>query len=360
MKAMEAVLEKINHQFQQQLPFVLYNKPNASQVIGIYQLNNHLHLVEDFEETGFVFASFDENQIILLPKEHSEVIVSDFVLNNSEEKSIIKIHDDSGANHFRTLIQKGIDAIKEGNFTKVVLSRKEIVDLDEFDLTTIIQNLFQSYPSAFTYCFYHPKVGLWLGAFSEQLIKKQGNVISTMAVAGTQTFTAGQEISWGIKEQEEQRHVSDYIVNELQTFTSNINVAVPYTLIAGNIIHIKTDIQASLKQDSNLKELISALHPTPAVCGLPKKAALDFIVKNEGYEREFYSGFLGELNKDFGTRENNTELYVNLRCMKIEKAVDGLSKAHLYIGCGITKDSVPEKEWHETVNKSMTIRKVLN
>jgi len=97
------------------------------------------------------------------------------------------------------------------------------------------------------------------------------------------------------------------------------------------------------------------LHPTPAVCGLPKKITKDFILNNEGYNREYYSGFLGEINKDFVSKENNTDLFVNLRCMQITD-----NKAFIYVGGGITKDSIPENEWKETVNKSMTIKKVLN
>jgi isochorismate synthase len=110
-----------------------------------------------------------------------------------------------------------------------------------------------------------------------------------------------------------------------------------------------------LKDDTSLKDVMNTLHPTPAVCGLPKAEAKQFLLQNEGYDREYYSGFLGELNYDFATgEEGKTDLFVNLRCMKIED-----NKAHLYIGCGITKDSDPEKEFVETVNKSMTMRRVL-
>jgi isochorismate synthase len=97
------------------------------------------------------------------------------------------------------------------------------------------------------------------------------------------------------------------------------------------------------------------LHPTPAVCGFPKLDAQKFIIENEGYDRTFYAGFLGEWNKDFVSyKENCSDLYVNLRCMKIED-----QKAKLYVGGGINKGSNPEKEYIETVNKSLTMKKVL-
>ena len=98
------------------------------------------------------------------------------------------------------------------------------------------------------------------------------------------------------------------------------------------------------------------MHPTAAVCGLPKETAKEFILKNERYKREYYSGFLGEFNIDLVSFKNiQTDLFVNLRCMKITK-----DKAQLFIGCGITKDSIPEDEYKETVYKSMTMKKIIN
>ncbi|HEU0124995.1 MAG TPA: chorismate-binding protein, partial [Flavobacterium sp.] len=103
-----------------------------------------------------------------------------------------------------------------------------------------------------------------------------------------------------------------------------------------------------------LEEVIDTLHPTPAVCGLPKKKSKVFILENENYDRTFYTGFLGELNSTFTETNTSSDLFVNLRCMQIQE-----DKAILYMGCGITKESIPEKEWEESVNKSMTMKRVL-
>jgi isochorismate synthase len=119
-----------------------------------------------------------------------------------------------------------------------------------------------------------------------------------------------------------------------------------------------------------LEKLISAIHPTPAVCGLPKGSAKKFILENENYNREFYTGFLGELNlkktlQRNGNRKNRenqayasitktSALFVNLRCMKLEA-----KQAVLFVGGGITKDSNPVAEWEETSNKAQTMKSVL-
>jgi isochorismate synthase len=103
-----------------------------------------------------------------------------------------------------------------------------------------------------------------------------------------------------------------------------------------------------------LKQVISVLHPTPAVCGFTKQEAKDFILENEGTTGNI-TLVLGELNKEgFNKDTLKSDLYVNLRCMKIMK-----DQAHLYMGCSITKDSNPRKEWEESVNKSMTMKRVL-
>jgi isochorismate synthase len=162
-------------------------------------------------------------------------------------------------------------------------------------------------------------------------------------------------IKWKDKEILEQQIVTDFIVKNLKYFSENVTYSKPYNQQAGNLVHLKTDIQAEIEDVNNVSNIINSLHPTPAVCGFPKEVTKQFILKNEGYNREFYAGFLGEWNKDFQTfKEKQTDLFVNLRCMKIEN-----KEVNLYIGCGITKDSNPEKEFIETQNKSLTIKSVL-
>jgi isochorismate synthase len=194
-----------------------------------------------------------------------------------------------------------------------------------------------------------------LGATPEQLLKANKDEIKTVALAGTQVFDGTENVVWETKEKEEQQFVTDFITNNLKDYASEVSVSAPYTAKAGNILHIKTDITAKLKDKKDLKNVIQTLHPTPAVCGLPKEATKSFIITNEGYNRDYYSGFLGELNIDLATfRAEQSDLFVNLRCMKIVG-----NFAELFIGCGITSESNPEKEFLETVNKSMTMKKVL-
>ncbi len=347
---------KVKQQEAQHLPFVIYSKPNKNKLIGYFQKNDHLYFTEDFTEKGFVFAPFDTNETVLIPKKHSQKWKAELTVSEEIAASKNTFPEDIPAkNKFEDLVQKGIDAIKKGIFHKVVLSREEIIDLPRFDLVTVFEKLVRTYPTAFTYCWFHPKIGLWMGATPERLLKATENKFSTVALAGTQIYKGSTEVIWESKEKKEQQFVADYILDNLKSIISEVSVSSPYTVKAGNILHIKTDIQGIIKEKESLKEVISILHPTPAVCGLPKDAAKIFILENEGYDRKYYTGFLGEINwKGFLTNKIKSDLYVNLRCMQIKN-----NQAHLYIGGGITKDSIPENEWQETVNKSITMKRII-
>lgn len=342
---------KAKHQLQAQLPFVLFCKPNSPKLVGVFQRNGQLTELNDFTESGFAFVSFDGNQKYYLPFEECDVIVStdaqtDFHLGREVAVSF----DEKAKSSFEQLVGKGVEAIRENQFQKVVLSRKELASVPDFDIESVFKQLVFNYKTAFDYCFFHPKLGLWVGATPEQFIKIEADTLKTVALAGTQLFA--NELVWENKERVEQQLVTDFITEGLRLFSDEVNVSEPTTIQAGNLAHLKTDISAVVSNE-NIGEIINKLHPTPAVCGLPKESAKEFILENEGYEREFYTGFLGELNIDFTSyKTHNSDLFVNLRCMKVAEAT-----AEIFVGCGITIDSNPEKEFFETVNKSVTIKK---
>ncbi|MBE8726741.1 chorismate-binding protein [Flavobacterium hungaricum] len=352
---MNDFFSKVKKQYGQQLPFVIYSKPNTSIITGLLQQNNTLHQVENFTEKGFVFASFDEKQLVLIPESESEIITVEKETTSIAPIEIDDLSFDPEAKfQYEYLVAQGIQAIKNEEFKKVVLSRSEEVLLSEFDLVETFQHLVQLYPATLCYCFFHPKIGFWMGATPEQLLKANGKVFTTTALAGTQKASPETEVVWEQKEKEEQQFVTDFIVKRLREFVLSVSVTEPYSFRAGSIWHIKTDISGVLNNNSTLEEVIDTLHPTPAVCGLPKKKAKAFILENENYERTFYTGFLGELNSSFLGDSRSSDLFVNLRSMQIQD-----NKAILYMGCGITKESIPEKEWEESVNKSMTMKRVL-
>ena len=350
------IFESIQQSVAKKLPFVAYKKPNKSIVKGLFQKKDTLHIVENYAESGFVFAPFDiEKQAILIPNKDAVLLEEEFIveefseLNRPQEILEMSVVSSSAKKTHIKLVESGVEAIDKGLFKKVVLSRKEIIALSDFDIVASFQKLLHSYPNAFVYVWFHPAIGLWLGASPETLLKVTGNYFSTMALAGTQIDKGVKEVVWHQKERDEQQFVTDYIVDAVTEVCVDVRKSEPKTVKAGNLLHLKTNISGKLNtQKFTLKTLINALHPTPAVCGLPKEASKQFIVENESYDRSFYTGFLGELNMD------DSELYVNLRCMCVENKL-----AHLYVGGGITKDSDASKEWEETVSKSAVMKAIL-
>jgi isochorismate synthase len=347
---------KAKQHFQKNLPFVIYKKPNSELINGLFQNDDKLNFSQNLSEIGFVFTSFDGNKKILIPKNNSEEIIAHFKPEVYQLNSKIESNfNPTDKNNFEFLVSKAIHEIENNSFSKVVLSRKETVDLPNFDLISQYIKVASKYHSALTYCWFHPEIGLWMGATPETLLKVNENKFQTVALAGTQLYQGSEEVRWQKKEKEEQQLVTDYIVEIIRKSVSEVQISVPITFKAGNLLHLKTTIQGIIDKKTNLNDLVLLLHPTPAVGGLPKIKAINFINFIEGYNREFYAGYLGEI----GYNDNSkTDLYVNLRCMKIQKNKDNF-EANLYIGCGITKDSIPENEWFETVNKAMTLKNVI-
>ena len=352
---MSLIFQNIKNQFNSKLPFVCYCKPNSDKIIALLQHNDDLFELEN-DKSGFAFVSFDNQKRYLIPENKSNIIFEtvsnfDFIFDNRfKSESNLKDKID-----FEYLVKRGVESIQNGSFEKVVLSRKETIEVDLFDFELVFKKMLQKYPTAFKYCLYHPKIGFWIGATPEQFLKVDDAILKTVSLAGTQLYNENENVVWENKEVDEQQIVTDFIVNNLKKVSDNVTFSSPYNHKAGSLVHIKTDIQADVNDENAISDIINVLHPTPAVCGFPKDKAKQFILENEGYKREFYAGFLGEWNKDFlSYKENQFDLFVNLRCMEIEA-----KKVNLYIGCGITKGSSPENEFLETVNKSQTMKTIL-
>ena len=351
---MSLIFKKIVASYHKNLPFVCFNKPNTKKLKAYFGDDASLRYSDSFKEEGFVFAPFhNENPSIVFLKETSEVMEELYIKNSIDTSDLEFKEYESDKNSHIALVLAGIDAIKSNSFKKVVLSRKELVTLTSFDLLQVFENLLQKYDHAFVYVWFHPKVGLWMGATPERLVTLKNREFHTTALASTQNYEGNSNPIWGNKEIKEHQFVIDYIVSQIKDqqngiILKNFSISDTHTIKAGSLLHLKADIKGEI-EEFELKKLLNTLHPTPAVCGLPRASAKSFILSNENYDRTFYTGFLGEININ-----SETELFVNLRCVEIDGAL-----ANIYVGGGITQDSVPEKEWLETCHKTNTIKSVL-
>ncbi|MBR9854016.1 MAG: chorismate-binding protein [Algicola sp.] len=330
------------------LPFVIYRKPDQKELQAVFQTNKDLVVSSDFEETGFLFAPFDANGEAILIRP-DEVWTGEYRAESSTKETDISFKDSGKETHV-DIVKKGIDEIKKGRLQKVVLSRKIEVPVTKSP-TDIFKTLLSAYPHAFGYLFYHPKVGTWCGATPETLVKVKNKKLQTMSLAATLPFIEGEDPKWGIKEIDEQQMVSEYIGDKLAHTMEHLEIDEVESIRAGSLWHLRSEVRGTMLPNIKIKEVVRALHPTPAICGIPTAEAKQFIKKNENYKRTFYTGFLGELN--FGP-EAETSLYVNLRCMELNKY-----NAAIFVGGGITDASDPESEWVETQNKSKTMLNIL-
>ncbi len=353
---MNTFFSKLHRHKQQQLPFVLFLNPGDETVKAYLQNDNTLNLNSNFNKSGFVFAPFDidTKESVWFYDDECQILETDtsefeFISN----RPVFRENELYQQLFHQKNVSKAIQEIENGDLYKVIISRKEIQQLGHIDIFQVFQNICLTYPKTFCYCWFHPKIGLWMGASPETLIHITEGSFETMALAGTQQYEGTSDVSWGKKEKEEQQFVVDAIRKALvnNDCVDSIKIEDTITQKAGNLLHLKTPIKAKIKSETLLKPLIQVLHPTPAVCGLPYNVSKKFISNNEGYDRLYYTGFLGEVKSI-----EEVNLFVNLRCMEV---FENISKVAIYVGGGITEASNAEAEWCETVNKSQVMKRIL-
>ena len=346
------LLKTLENHRQQGFPFVIFLMPDSDKIIAMLQRDKQLHTTDEFTAKGVVIAPFDYSDFAYcIPESESEMLESTLEDSQIEMTDVNCDEDILEKERYLKLVREAAFSIQKKMAAKIVVSRKKELQLKNLDFSTLFLRLFNLYPGAFRYIWFHPKTGLWCGATPEVLVKTEDTSFSSMALAGTQKFNDKTPIYWSDKEIEEQQYVTDAITTSLQKVTDVLKVSKTYTHQAGSLVHLRTDITGILRRGkATLNTISRALHPTPAVCGTPKISAKKFILENEGYDREFYTGFIGPICGN----DACSNLYVNLRCMKI----DG-NMATLFVGGGITLASKDVDEWEETQNKLQTMLQVL-
>lgn len=259
---------------------------------------------------------------------------------------------------FKELVTKCLGGISASKFEKIVPSRSKQIQLPEgFDIQLLFSKLCERYPSALVSIFSSPLTGTWIGATPEMLVRvDKDQHFFTAAIAGTQPYQPAidlRTVTWTQKDIEEQALVERYIINcfkhiRLREFEEHG----PKTIVAGNVVHLKTEFEVDMKA-TGFPQLgsimLKLLHPTSAVCGMPLEPSMAFLKLHEHYNRQFYSGYLGPVRIN-----NESQLYVNLRCMQLFD-----KEALLYAGAGVLADSDPAKEWNETELKMNTLLEVI-
>ncbi len=309
---------------------------------------------DDGDSPGFVVHPFDSSDQAPVVFTHLQNCAWQDVhlsknLHNIFRKDSHKENQEEERPTYLNLCNFFIEACQKGNYEKLVFSRFEIAT-GIFDIQHIFETLCLNYPHAYIFFFTSTTTGTWMGASPELLLQHNHETLTTMSLAGTRKKNSDGD--WGGKEIKEQKYVTDFITSVLeQSGCHEIQINGPVTYSAGPVEHLLTRISARIIQNQPdfAHILLKTIHPTPAVCGIPRNTAMDFIKIHEGYNRKYYTGYSGIRQKTCGT------YWVNIRCMQIFE-----SYARIYTGGGITAESIAELEWQEVVMKSETLKKVLN
>ena len=358
-----------NASITKNLPFVTFRLPQQEHSTTYIQTTpgnvEWLSIRDISGETGFIMAPFDTrngHRYILIKPDmviDEEEISRDTISKVEEIESRPQSHWDGAAPVVteREAYMEQVDAIKSsiatGSFQKAVLSRIKVVEGSHMEIVPkLYQAICRKHPNAFTYLFKSDE-HFWMGASPEPLLRLRDGRVSTVSLAGTRPYAEKHlDINrWTAKEVLEQEYVTRYIHDVLREFdVKDYRVSSSYVKKAGNLLHLRTDFTLDFDRlNGRLWDFVDAMHPTPAVAGQPKEDAISFIKQLEPHDRDYYTGFMGPL-----LHQGETDLFVNLRCMKITPGY-----ISLYIGGGITLESDPAEEWNETQLKALSLLKIM-
>jgi isochorismate synthase len=271
-------------------------------------------------------------------------------LPREQTSSKFSIHERRPASEWMAMVAKVVERIQQGAFEKVVLARDIQLKMDDstdvFDINLTLQRLRESYPTAYVFAIQRGE-HFFVGATPERLVLAQDGQIHTMALAGSvrrgeteiEDEQLGVELLQSEKDKNEHAIVVTTVLETLKNHCVNVRVsAAPQLLKLKNLQHLQTPITGELIPGRCILDVMADLHPTPAVGGFPRQAALEEIRNTEMLDRGWYAGPLGWIGAS-----GHGEFAVALR----SGLING-TKATLFAGCGIVAHSEPQVEYAES------------
>lgn len=311
--------------------FIKYRLPGKEIIeqSGFFKKTNK-YLKSD---KSFIVSTYNSNELYIFEESNTKDQFYHFSKFQPTQYSYDDYHE-IATDFLKNIIKFGIK--------KAVLSRTKNVDFEISKSNELFEYLETKYPTAFVYLISSKHFGTWLGCSPEILLEADKNKCKTVSLAATKPSESNDE--WTIKEKDEQKYVTDFMISQLSDIhVDNINLEGPYPFVAGPVKHLKTDITFDINKKTAI-EIAKKLNPSPAVSGYPQYQAIDLIENSEKHSRDLYTGFIGVVSSRYAN------LFVNLRCCQLFP-----DKAVLYLGGGYTQDSKIRDEWEETEHKSKTL-----
>jgi menaquinone-specific isochorismate synthase len=239
-------------------------------------------------------------------------------------------------------VAAAVGRIRIGEAGKTVLARDVLVWSEEpFDVPLLLTRLARRFPGCFTF-----SCGGLVGATPELLVSRSGERVASIVLAGTvgrgDEVAEDDRLAQGLltsdKDLEEHAFAVDSVAAPLRDVCSELTVDGPRLLQLPNVQHLSTRVEGRLATEATALELAGVLHPTAAVCGTPRGAALELIRDLEGMDRWRYAGPVGWVDS-----AGDGQWGIALRCGRFEG-----TRGRLFAGNGIVAASEPEDELEET------------
>ncbi len=253
------------------------------------------------------------------------------------------------------LVTDVINRIQGGQLEKMVLAREIQITSDvDINVPQVVKNLVATNPNAMVF-----SIDKFVGASPELLISRTGDVVQANPLAGTAIRLADEDedmksmdfLLESVKDQYEHKITIEWLLNELLPFCSYIDAdPEPRIVSLPNVHHLATKVHGHLSTPAaSVLELVSALHPTPAVAGKPQAEAINLITQIEKEGRGKYAGPVGWVDAN-----GNGAFAVGIRSAQISG-----NQANLFAGVGIVADSDPQSELDETDGKFLTMQQAI-
>ena len=275
-----------------------------------------------------------------------------------DHRLLLQTRDVAKTQHFKQTVQSALSLIQQEVVSKIVLAHAvDVMSPLPFDAIASLHNLRQLYPGCYLFLTSNGKGQQFLGASPERLVSVHHGQLETDALAGSaprgKTVDADAKLAnrllHSVKELHEHRVVSQFIYQQLAQLGLEPQRLPLRLLQLSNIQHLQTPICAAVTAHTHLIDVVAALHPTPAVAGVPRAIVCDLIRQFEPFERSLYAAPIGWVD-----HQGNGEFAVGIR----SALIDGCH-ARLYAGAGIVEGSDPDRELAEVQLKLQALLQAL-
>ena len=258
---------------------------------------------------------------------------------------------------WRAIVGEAVATVRDGLLEKVVVAREVQARADrDIDVVVALRHLRASHPDCYVFGIWRGD-GAFVGATPERLVRVDGSEVRASTLAGSIRRGATEEEDRALagcllasdKDRAEHEVVRRTMLEALEESCDDVtSEAEPSLLTLPQVHHLHTAVRARLRPGHSVLELVGRLHPTPAVGGSPREAALRFLRRHERLDRGWYAAPIGWMQRDAA------EFAVALRSALIRG-----SEASLYAGCGVVADSDPDHEFAESEVKLVSMKLAL-